>query len=137
MNPTPAVDPKLLEIGLPWWLDLITVLPLIIGVLVLVYFLRNANTGMGYLKKQSDFLDHQRTVSSKAIEQNQSIEDMIAKQYAETNARADRAISQSGEAIRLHAAALEQLGRMNATMSKLAALIETGRGPAAPDATPS
>jgi hypothetical protein len=49
------------------------------------------------------------------------MEDLIAKQYAENNRRADEALAQSAEALRLHAASLEQLTAMNATLAQLAA----------------
>jgi hypothetical protein len=47
------------------------------------------------------------------------IETLIAHQHAETAARSDRALALSEEALRLHAAALEELTRMNDTLARL------------------
>ncbi len=47
------------------------------------------------------------------------IEDLIARQHAETADRADRALAISEEALRLHAAALEELARMNESLARL------------------
>ncbi|MEW5964119.1 MAG: hypothetical protein AB1749_11205 [Pseudomonadota bacterium] len=52
---------------------------------------------------------------------------MIARQYAETNARSDRALVQSEETLRLYAAALEQLSRTNEMLGRLAELAEGGK----------
>lgn len=81
-----------------------------------------------FAKKQTDYLDHQRDVNEKALAQNKVMEEIIAKQYAETNARADKALMQGEEAIRLHAEALEQLKGMNDAISRLTLLIERERG---------
>ena len=40
--------------------------------------------GKGWLKKQSDYLDHQRSVTDRIVDQNRSYEAMIARQYSET-----------------------------------------------------
>jgi hypothetical protein len=72
------------------------------------------------MKKQSDFLDHQKDVSAKALEQNKAFENMIARQYREANERTDRALAQSDEAIRLHTAALDQLAQINTTLERVA-----------------
>lgn len=81
-----------------------------------------------FAKKQTDYLDHQRETNEKALAQNKTMEEIIARQYAQTNARADKALSQGEEAIRLHAEALEQLKGMNEAIARLALLIEHERG---------
>ncbi len=48
-----------------------------------------------------------------------AIEDLIARQHAETADRADRALAISEEALRLHAAALDELARMNDSLARL------------------
>jgi hypothetical protein len=126
--PTPELPPDLL---MPWWFDVLTFMPVVIGVLVIGYLWWQAASGTSFLKKQTDFLDHQKGVSGKALAQNRTFEDMIARQYAQTFSRSDRALSQSEEAIRLHAAALEQLSNMNETLRRLAELVEGGK-PQAP-----
>jgi hypothetical protein len=126
MSPKPTLElpPDLL---MPWWFDVLTFMPVVIGVLVIGYLWWQAASGTSFLKKQTAFLDHQKGVSDKALAQNRTFEDMIARQYAETNSRSDRALSQSEEAIRLHAAALEQLSSMNETLRRLAELVEGGK----------
>ncbi len=47
------------------------------------------------------------------------IEELIARQHAETADRADRALAISEEALRLHAAALDELARMNDLLTRL------------------
>lgn len=81
-----------------------------------------------FAKKQTDYLDHQRDVNEKALAQNKAMEDLIAKQYAESNLRNDQALQQSAEAVRLHAEALDQLRAMNASIARLTSLLEAGRG---------
>lgn len=80
-----------------------------------------------YAKKQSDYLDHQRDINEKALAQNRAMEELIAKQYADSNARSDQALLQSAEAVRLHAEAVEQLRELNASISRLAAQLDTGQ----------
>lgn len=127
MNPQP-VPPIVLNDAFPIWFDVLMFAPIIVVLLISLYFLRQGVSGFGFMKKQSDFLDHQKDVSNKALEQNKSFEDMIAKQYAETNSRSDRALAQSEQAIRLHSAALEQLARMNETLSRVASKLEARGG---------
>ncbi|MGQ0673734.1 MAG: hypothetical protein ACT4N2_12775 [Hyphomicrobium sp.] len=110
---------------MPWWFDLLTFAPILIVLAVSIYFLRHGFWGLGFIRKQSDYLDHQKSVNERALQQNKSIEDLIAQQYRETNERDDRALSMSEEAIRLHAAALEQLASMNRTLARLAELRDT------------
>lgn len=85
-------------------------------------------TGRRFVKKQTDYLDHQQAVNEKALEQNKAIEDMIAKQYAETNARSDKALEQAAESLRLHMEAVEQLKGMNVAIAQLTRLMEQERG---------
>ncbi|MGE0857377.1 MAG: hypothetical protein AB7L18_14955, partial [Hyphomicrobiaceae bacterium] len=85
-------------------------------------------SGRRYVKKQTDYLDHQQAVNEKALRQNEAMEELIAKQYAETNARSDMALAQAQESLRLHAEALEQLKGMNSAMVRLTVLIEQERG---------
>lgn len=125
----PIPDP-FAAIALPWWLDVITLTPLILAVFALVYFWRYGSTGATYIKKQSDYLDHQKSVNYKVVAQNKAFEDMIARQYSETNERSDRALAQSDEALRLHSAALDQLTRMNETLARVALKLEAGGGSA-------
>lgn len=127
MNPQP-VPPIVLDDAFPIWFDVLTFAPVIVVLLVSLYFLRQGVSGFGFMKKQSDFLDHQKDASNKALEQSKAFEDMIAKQYADANLRTDRALAQSEEAIRLHSAALEQLARLNATLDKVASRLETSGG---------
>ena len=85
-------------------------------------------SGRRFIKKQTDYLDHQQAVNEKALEQNKAMEDLIAKQYADTNARSDKALEQSAESLRLHSEALEQLKGMNEAIARLTALMEQERG---------
>lgn len=81
-----------------------------------------------FAKKQTDYLDHQRETNEKALAQNKAMEEIIAHQYAQTNARTDKALEQGEAAIRLHAEALEQLKGMNAAIARLSQLMEQERG---------
>lgn len=116
-----SIAPVILESP---WLDALEAAPFLIALFVIIYFWRHGQSGQSFLKKQSDYLDHQRQATDRALDQNRSLEDMIASQYRETNARADRALTQSDEAIRLHAAALSQLSEMNNKLARLVASIE-------------
>lgn len=129
--PVPPVPPLPIELTMPWWLDLVPLLPLLLAVVLVVVLWRQARSGQGFMRKQSDYLDHQRDVSERALDQTKAFEDMIASQYNETNARTDRALAQSDEALRLHAAALAELAAMNATLTRVAELLEGGK-PQAP-----
>lgn len=79
-------------------------------------------------RKQTDYLDHQREVNEKALAQNKTMEDIIARQYAETNARSDKALEQAEISLRLHAEALAELRGVNQAMARLTALIAAERG---------
>lgn len=118
-------EPALLP-TVPWWLDLLTLLPVLAGVAVVVVILRQYGSGKSYLAKQSDFLDHQRAANEQTLAQNKAYEDLIARQYQETNARSDQALSQSEEALRLHQAMLDELQRLNGAVARMAAALEGG-----------
>lgn len=125
----PIPDP-LAAIALPWWMDAIMLMPLILAVFIVVYFWRHGASGATYMKKQSDYLDHQKTVNDTVVAQNKAFEDMIGRQYAETNERSDRALAQSDAALKLHSAALDELTRMNEMLARGALKLETGGGSA-------
>lgn len=99
-------------------------MPLLLGGLMIAVYFFSLRHGMRFTRKQSDYLDHQRTVNERALEQNKTFEDMIARQHAETNARTDRALAQSEEAVRLHAAAIEELAAMNAKLERLVGALD-------------
>jgi hypothetical protein len=119
MNPIP--QPPFPELVLPWWVDVLFWAPAIIVVVYMVWIWRKAYSATGILSKQTAYLDHQKSANDQALAQNKAMEDLIAKQYAENNRRADKALAQSAEALRLHAASLDQLTAMNATLAQLAA----------------
>jgi hypothetical protein len=119
MNPIP--QPPFPDLVLPWWVDVLFWAPAIIVVVYMVWIWRKAYSATGILSKQTAYLDHQKSANDQALAQNKAMEDLIAKQYAENNRRADEALAQSAEALRLHAASLEQLTAMNATLAQLAA----------------
>ena len=115
---------------MPGWMMLLEpqfLLPILFALLMLG-LARYSPLGRKYIKKQSDYLDHQRSVGDRVVEQNKAFEDMIAKQYTETNERTDKALAQYDEAIRLHASSLEQLTSMNQALSRLAAILEADKG---------
>lgn len=85
-------------------------------------------SGRRFVKKQTDYLDHQRDVNERSLEQNKAMETIVARQYAETNARAEKALQQGEAALRLHAEALEQLKGLNDAVTRLSALMEQERG---------
>lgn len=123
---TPPSMPPPEAITFPWWADLLAFSPILLCLLFLAWYWRQAKSSAGFLKKQTDYLDHQRSVNERGLEQSKSFEELISRQYAETNSRSDQALAQSAEAIRLHAAALAQLTAMNEALSKLASKLETG-----------
>lgn len=61
-----------------------------------------------------------------------SIEELIARQHAETADRADRALAISEEALRLHAAALDELARMNDSLARLVQQVDGVQATAEP-----
>jgi hypothetical protein len=89
---------------------------------VLPVFLLLAAGGVAYwrLRRQNAFMDHQQGVSARIANQNASYHDMLAEQYRNSQERGERALAQSAEALRLHAAALEQLTLMNQTLNRVA-----------------
>ena len=131
---TLPLDPYLAADAFPSWLSVYTLTPLVFALYLMVYFWRQRNVGSRYLKKQSDYLDHQKVVNEKALLQNKTFEEMTANQYRENNDRTDRALAQSDEAIRLHAASLEQLASMNQALTRLAHILEAGNPPVQPGA---
>lgn len=123
MNPEPVYLP--LADALPWWLDVLTMAPILIMALITYWFWRQSYSGLSFVMKQSDFLDHQKDASTKTLEQNKVFEEMTARQYQENNDRADRALAQSEEALRLHAASLEQLSSMNKALLQLTETLQS------------
>jgi hypothetical protein len=123
MNPVPP--PVMPDALLPWWVDLIIWGPMILFIVYMVWMSRRAYAAGGLLSKQSAYLDHQTATNDQALAQQKSMEDLIAKQYAENNRRADEALALSAEAVRLHNAAVEELRVMNAMLAQVA-----GRGAA-------
>lgn len=119
MNPIP--QPPMPELLLPWWVDVLFWAPAVIVVVYMVWIWRKAYSATGILSKQTAYLDHQKSANDQALAQQKAMEDLIAQQYAESNRRADAALAQSAEALRLHAASLEQLTALNATLAQLAA----------------
>ena len=127
MSPVP-LDLYLADAAWPW-IDALTFTPMLLMLFVFAYFWHYSSAGRKYVAKQSDYLDHQRDVGDKIVLQNKTYEEMIAKQYQDNNERSDRALSQSEEALRLHAASLEQLAAMNQTMARLAEILVADKGP--------
>ncbi len=123
MNPAPP--PVLPDPSMPWWIDLVIWAPLMLFALYMAWVSRKAYSAGGLLSKQAAYLDYQKEANNQALAQQKSIEDLIAKQYEENNRRADEALMQSAEALRLHREAVEQLRAMNAMLAQVA-----GRGAA-------
>jgi hypothetical protein len=116
MDPVP--QPPVPELLLPWWIDVLFWAPAVIVIVYMVWMWRKAYSATGILSKQVAYLDHQTSTNDQALAQHKAMEEMIARQYAEANRRADEALAQSAEALRLQAAALEQLKSMNAALSR-------------------
>ncbi len=123
MNPAPP--PVMPDTSMPWWIDLVIWAPVMLFALYMAWVSRKAYSAGGLLSKQAAYLDHQKEANNQALAQQKSIEDLIAKQYEENNRRADEALMQSAEALRLHREAVEQLRAMNAMLAQVA-----GRGAA-------
>jgi hypothetical protein len=90
-------------------------------ILLVVFFALSAlsflhPSGRRVMKKQTDY---QQDVNEKVLVQNKAMEDLITKQYAETNERSDKALAQAAESLRLHSEALEQLKGMNSAIARL------------------
>lgn len=123
MNPAPP--PVMPDTSMPWWIDLVIWAPVMLFALYMAWVSRKAYSAGGLLSKQAAYLDHQKAANDQALAQQKSIEDLIAKQYEENNRRADEALMQSAEALRLQREAVEQLRAMNAMLAQVA-----GRGAA-------
>ncbi len=95
---------------------LVTLIP-VAAVLIAMVVVGRRNAR--YLKQQSGYLDHQQQATSDIVAQNKAYEDMIARQYVETNTRSDQALAQGEDALRMQAEALAQLKAMNATLARL------------------
>jgi hypothetical protein len=72
-------------------------------------------SGRRFMKKQTDY---QQAVNEKVLVQNKAMEDLITRQYVETNERSDKALAQAAESLRLHSEALEQLKGMNSAIAR-------------------
>ena len=96
---------------------------------VVPVFLLLVAGGVAYwrLRRQNAFMDHQQGVSARIANQNESYYDMLAEQYRSSQERGERALAQSAEALRLHAATLEQLTLMNQTLNRVAQTVEGHR----------
>ncbi len=105
-----------------WW-DLYGSL-LLMSAAPLALLLAAAGVAYWRLRRQNAFMDDQQGVSARIANQNASYYDMLKEQYRRNEERGERALAQSVEAVRLHAAALEQLTLMNQTLSRLAHGIE-------------
>jgi hypothetical protein len=115
--------------ALPWWLDLVVWLPVVVLTLYVGWIWRKASSASDILSKQAVYLDHQKSANEQALAQHKAMEELIAKQYQENNRRADEALAHSAEALRLHAATLEQLKAINAALSR--AVVRGSEGGAA------
>lgn len=124
MNPVP--QPIMPDALLPWWIDVLIWAPVAVLALYMVWIWRKATSTSGVLAKQSAFLDDQKAANDQALAQQKTMEELIAKQYAENNRRADEALAQAAEALRLQSAALEQLMAINATLSR--AVVRSAEG---------
>ncbi len=116
MNPIP--QPPVPDLLMPWWFDLLIWLPAVVLVLSMVWIWRKANSSEGVLSKQAAYLEHQKATNDQALAQQKAMEHLIARQYAENSRRADEALAQAAEALRLQSAALEQLTAINAALSR-------------------
>ena len=100
---------------------------LLLSFVPLLVLLPVSYAGWQRWRRQAAFMDHQQQIGDRIADRNQSYQDMISAQYREVNERSDHALAQSAEALRLHAAALEQMMAMNKTLERIAQGIDSGR----------
>jgi hypothetical protein len=84
-----------------------------------------------FYKIQRESLDHRKTADAQALAQNQSVEQLIARQYGVTNAHNRQALERAEEAMRISAETLAQITSMNQSLTRIAERLEHIAGPAA------
>ena len=127
MDPQTA-EQRATELRYEWWQVFLDPSMIILSIMLVfwLWIMRASPWGKGWLKKQSDYLDHQRSVTDRIVDQNRSYEAMIARQYSETNQRTDLALQMSEEANRLHRSTLDELSRVSRSLERLADSLAAG-----------
>jgi FtsZ-interacting cell division protein ZipA len=84
-----------------------------------------------FFSLQREALDHRKTANSQMLNQNQSFEQLVARQYGQTNAHNQAAMAKADEALRLNAETLAQITAMNRTLARIAERLDQPGGSAA------
>jgi predicted phage-related endonuclease len=84
-----------------------------------------------FFKIQREALDHRKVADAQVLAQNQSIEQVIARQYGVVNAHNQVALSRAEEALRISTDILAQITTMNQSIARIADRLDNAGGPAA------
>jgi hypothetical protein len=84
-----------------------------------------------FFKIQREALDHRKVADAQVLAQNQSIEQVIARQYGVVNAHNQVALSRAEEALRISTDILAQITTMNQSIARIADRLDHAGGPAA------
>jgi hypothetical protein len=79
-----------------------------------------------FFRLQREALDHRKTADAQMLNQNQSFEQLIARQHGFTNAHNQELVTKAEEALRLNAETLAQITAMNRTLTRIAERLEAG-----------
>ena len=75
---------------------------------------------------QREALDHRKTADAQMLNQQQTFEQLIARQHGLTNAHNQALVAKAEEALRLNAETLAQITTMNRTLARIAERLEAG-----------
>lgn len=80
---------------------------------------------------QREALDHRKAADAQQLAQNQSTEQLIARQYGVVNAHNQQIAARTEEALRISGETLAQINTMNQTLARIADRLDRVAGPAA------
>lgn len=80
---------------------------------------------------QRESLDHRKAADAQALAQNQSTEELIARQYGVINAHNQQIAARADEALRISSETLAQISTMNQSLARIVDRLDRITGPAA------
>jgi hypothetical protein len=107
------------------------VINLVVVAMLVTIFLIVRRRYARFFKIQREALDHRKVADAQALAQNQSLEQLIARQYGVTNAHNQQAVAQGEEALRISAQTLAQITTVNQSIARIADRLDRIAGPAA------
>ncbi len=84
-----------------------------------------------FFNLQREALQHRKTTDAQALAHNQSVEQLIARQYGVINAHNQQTLARAEEALRISNETLAQIVDMNRSIAHIAERLDRVGGPAA------